>query len=69
MGTLSISLEGHPDPESFIKDLREKYPDGNVEIQLKGHLMEVNIDSKVPLQLEIDIGSFLIRRTMEAIHG
>jgi len=69
METLRISLEGHPDPKSFVEGLRKKYPDDDVKIQLKGQQMEVSINPRVPLQLKTDISSFLIRESKEAIHG
>ncbi len=66
---LIIDLSENKNPEVFVEELRQRYPDDNVVLTLKGTNLEVVIDPKVPLQLRIDIQSFLINKAKESIYN
>lgn len=67
--SLLIDLSSHHDSKGFVAEMEKKYPDKDVSLSLEGDKMGVVIDQQVPLQLQIDISSFLIKRAKEAVHG
>jgi len=64
---IDIDLSEHPNPEEFINSMRENYPDENVNLKLKGEKMEVTINPEVPLQLKINVASYLEREAKNKI--
>jgi len=66
---LQINLSEHKNPAEFMQELNKKYPDDNVELDLRGTVLYVNIKPVTHLQEKINILSFLNDRAKEAIHG
>ena len=66
--TFKISLSGHKSPRKLASQLRKKYPDSQVKLEIKGDNLVARINEKVPTQLKLDIQSFLSERVKEAIH-
>jgi hypothetical protein len=52
-----FKLDGVNSPEGFVAEIRNKYPDSNVSFfyNKKSNAIEVDVDEKVPLQLQIGI--------------
>jgi len=63
----TIDLSSHPDPAGFVKGVEGNYPDENVSVSLEGSSMRVVVDHKVPLQLRVNIFSFLTERAKEGM--
>jgi len=67
MSNFNLDLSEHENPADFHRRMVEKYPDSNVSLTLNGDQIKVAISDKVPLQMRIDINSFLFDRVKEEV--
>ena len=65
---IDVDLSEHSDPAGLINRMRENYPDENIDLELEGKSMKVMADSKIPLQLKINIASCLERIAKDEIN-
>ena len=63
-----IDLSGHSDPDGFVEEVKKKYPDENVKISREGDSMKIIIGSILPLQMRINIASFLGKEAKRYLH-
>lgn len=67
MSNFNLDLSKHENPADFHRRAVEKYPDSNVSLTLNGDQIKVTISEEVPLQMQVDINSFLLDLVKEEV--
>lgn len=66
---LSIDLSDHKNPEKFLEEMQERFPDSNVSLRLEGKTMRVNISKQLPPQFVVAAYLSLLDQSRYAMYG